>query len=248
VHPLNVRVFASEQEAAAACAAHVAAAVRAKPHLVLGLPTGRSPLNVYRELVALHSRGQLDLSRATTFNLDEFLGVPPEDSGSFRAYMERHLFQHVNLAPERIHFLDGSAPDAEAECTRYDAAIAAAGGLELLMMGIGPNGHVAFNEPGEGLSARSHRVLLSRETRQSQAPLFGDEASRVPMAALTLGMAAILQARQVLLLAFGASKAAAVTAMVHGPVTPGCPASFLQLHPDVHVWLDPAAASGLGRR
>jgi glucosamine-6-phosphate deaminase len=245
---LNVRIFASEQEAAAACAAHIAAAVRAKPDLVLGLPTGRSPLNVYRELVGLHKRGELDLSRATTFNLDEFLGVPPEDSGSFRAYMERHLFEHVNLAPERIHFLDGCAPDAEAECERYDREIAKAGGLELLLMGVGPNGHVAFNEPGEGLMAKSHRGLLSRETRLSQAPLFGDEAARVPMASLTMGMAPIVQAREVLLLAFGASKAAAVTAMVHGPVTPRCPASFLQLHPNVHVWLDPAAASGLASR
>ncbi|HEX8702974.1 MAG TPA: glucosamine-6-phosphate deaminase [Myxococcaceae bacterium] len=245
---MNVRIFASEQEAAAACAAHIAAAVRAKPDLVLGLPTGRSPLNVYRELVGLHKRGELDLSRATTFNLDEFLGVPPEDSGSFRAYMERHLFEHVNLAPERIHFLDGCAPDAEAECERYDREIAKAGGLELLLMGVGPNGHVAFNEPGEGLMAKSHRGLLSRETRLSQAPLFGDEAARVPMASLTMGMAPIVQAREVLLLAFGASKAAAVTAMVHGPVTPRCPASFLQLHPNVHVWLDPAAASGLASR
>lgn len=245
---MNVRVFASEQEAAAACAAHIATVVRARPELVLGLPTGRSPLNVYRELVALHARGELDLSRATTFNLDEFLGLAPDEPGSFRAYMERHLFEHVKLAPERVHFLDGSAPDAEAECARYDAAIAAAGGLDLLMLGIGPNGHVAFNEPGEGLVAKSHRALLSRETRQTLAPLFGDEASRVPMAALTLGMAAVLQARQVLLLAFGASKAAAVTAMVHGPITSRCPASFLQLHKDVHLWLDPAAASGLRRR
>ncbi|MDY7227278.1 glucosamine-6-phosphate deaminase [Hyalangium rubrum] len=245
---MNVRVFASEQEAAAACAAHLAAAVRARPELVLGLPTGRSPLNVYRELVVLRARGELDLSRTTTFNLDEFLGLPPEDPSSFRSYMERHLFAQVNLGPERIHFLDGSAPDAEAECVRYDAAIAAAGGLDLLMLGIGPNGHVAFNEPGEGLVSKSHRALLSRETRQALAPLFGDEASRVPMAALTLGMAALLHAKQVLVLAFGASKAAAVTAMVHGPVTPRCPASFLQLHRDVHLWLDPAAASGLRRR
>jgi glucosamine-6-phosphate deaminase len=244
---VNVRVFASEQEAAVACAAHIAGTVRAKPTQVLGLPTGRSPLNVYRELVALHARGELDLSVATTFNLDEFLGVPPEDPGSFRSYMERHFFQHVNLAPERIHFLDGSAPDAEAECARYDTAIAAAGGLDLLLLGIGPNGHVAFNEPGEGLVAKSHRALLSRETRLSQASLFGDESARVPMAALTLGMAAILQARQVLMLAFGASKAAAVTAMLHGPITPRCPASFLQVHPQVHLWLDPAAASGLQR-
>jgi glucosamine-6-phosphate deaminase len=245
---VNVRVFPSEQEAAAACAAQIAAEVSARPELVLGLPTGRSPLHVYREVVSLHQRGELDLARVTTFNLDEFLGLSPEDPVSFRAYMDRHLFQHVNLAPERIHFFDGSAPDAEGECARYDAALAAAGGLDVVVLGIGPNGHVAFNEPAEALRAMSHRVLLTRETRQALAPLVGDDTSRVPMAALTLGMAPLLQARKVHLLAFGASKAAPVTATVHGPISPRCPASFLQLHRDVHLWLDTVAARGLERR
>ncbi|MBZ4419295.1 glucosamine-6-phosphate deaminase [Myxococcus sp. RHSTA-1-4] len=243
---MNLRVFDSEQQAAAACAARIAEAVRDTPSLVLGLPTGRTPLNVYRELVALSARGALDLSRASTFNLDEFFGLPPEDAGSFRSYMERHFFQHVNLAPERIHFLDGSAPDAEAECARYDAELAAAGGLDLVLLGIGANGHIAFNEPGDSLLAPCHRVKLGRETRLANAALFGDDPARVPLEALTLGMASILQARRVLLLAFGARKAEAVSAMLHGPVTPRCPASFLQLHRDVEVWVDPSAA-GPGR-
>lgn len=242
---MNVRVFTSEQEVAAACAAHLAAAVKARPELVLGLPTGRSPIHVYKELSALHGRGELDLSRATTFNLDEFLGLPPDDPTSFRAYMERHLFQHVNLVPERIHFLDGSAPDAEAECARYDAAVAAAGGFDVVLLGIGPNGHIAFNEPGESLRATSHRVLLSRETRKALAPLVGDEPSHVPMAALTLGVAPLLQAKEINLIAFGASKGAVVTEMVNGPITPRCPASFLQLHKNVNLWLDKVAARGL---
>lgn len=244
-HALNVRVFASESEAAAACATLVSNAVREKPSLVLGLPTGRTPLNVYREMVALHQRGELDFSRVTTFNLDEFLGVPPDDPGSFRAYMERHLFQHVNLSPERIHFLDGSAEWAEQECARYDAQLAAAGGMDLMLLGIGPNGHVAFNEPGESLQASSHRARLSRETRQAVASFFGDDVSKVPLAALTLGMGALLQARRVILLAFGVGKAAAVTAMVRGPVTPRWPASFLQLHGNVEVWVDTDAGRGL---
>jgi glucosamine-6-phosphate deaminase len=242
---LNVRVFASEKEATAACAAHVAAALREKPSLVLGLPTGRTPLNVYREMVALHARGLMDLSRATTFNLEEFLGLPPEDPASFRAYLQRHLFQHVNLAPERVHSFDGSAEWAEQECARYDQQLAEAGGVDLLLLGIGPNGQVAFNEPGEGLQAASHRVRLSREMRMALAPLFGEDVSRVPLGALTLGMGALLQARRVVVLAFGGSKAAAVTAMVRGPVTTHCPASFLQLHRDVEVWVDAVAASGL---
>jgi glucosamine-6-phosphate deaminase len=242
---LNVRVFASEQEAARACAAHIAALVRDKPSLVLGLPTGRSPLNVYRELVALYRSGEVDFSRATSFNLDEFLGLPPDDPGSFRAYMERNLFQHVNFAPERIHCFDGSAERAERECLRYDARLAEAGGLDVALLGIGPNGHVAFNEPGESLQTASHRARLTRETRQVVAALFGDDVSRVPLAALTLGMGALLQARRVVLVAFGVQKAAAVTAMVRGPLTTHCPASFLQLHRDVEVWLDPASAKGL---
>jgi glucosamine-6-phosphate deaminase len=242
---LNVRVFSSEVEAAAACATRVAAAVREKPSLVLGLPTGRSPLNVYRQMVALHQRGQLDFSQVTTFNLDEFLGLPPDDPCSLRAYMDRHLFQHVNLAPERVHFLDGSAEKAQWECARYDAALEAAGGIDLLLLGIGSNGHVAFNEPGDSLQAASHRARLSRETRLAMAPIFGDELSRVPVAALTLGMGALFKARRVILLAFGVNKAAAVTAMVRGPITSHCPASLLQLHGQVEVWVDPEAGHGL---
>jgi glucosamine-6-phosphate deaminase len=242
---LNVRTFASEQEAAAACAALIASALRDKPSLVLGLPTGRTPLNVYRELVALHALGQADMSQASVFSLDEFLGVPPDDPASFRAYMERHLYQHVNLARERIHAFDGSAEQAEQECSRYDAELDAAGGLDLLLLGIGTNGHVAFNEPGESLQACCHRARLSRETRQGMAALFGDNVSRVPLAALSLGMSALLQARRVVVLAFGVNKAAAVTGLVRGPLTTHCPASFLQLHRDVEVWLDTAAARGL---
>jgi len=242
---VNIRVFDSEQQAATACAARVAGAVRARPSLVLGLPTGRTPLNVYRELVALSAREGLDWSAVRTFNLDEFVGLPATDGGSFRAYMERHLFRHVNLTPGNIHFLDGVAEDLEAECARYDTALADAGGLGLVLLGIGANGHLAFNEPAEGLVAACHRTRLSRETRLANLMLFGDDPGRVPMEALTLGMGALLQAGRAVLLAFGEGKAEAVRAMVEGPVTPRCPASFLQLHRDVEVWLDAAAARAL---
>lgn len=242
---MRIRVFDSEREAAAACAGRIARAVEARPSLVLGLPTGRTPLNVYRELVELFTRGGLDWTQVRTFNLDEFLGVSAEDAGSFRAYMERHLFQHVNLSPAHIHFLEGAVEDAEAECARYEARLAEAGGLDLVLLGLGSNGHLAFNEPADGLRARCHRTRLSRQTREANLMLFGDDPSRVPMEALTLGMASILQSRQALLLAFGEAKAEAVRGMVEGPVSPRCPASFLQLHPDTEVWLDPAAARAL---
>ncbi|HLL55757.1 MAG TPA: glucosamine-6-phosphate deaminase [Myxococcaceae bacterium] len=227
-----------------AVADRVSAAVRAKPGLVLGLPTGRTPLGLYRELVARVRRGDLDLSSIQTFNLDEFVGLDAEEPGSFRAFMERHLFREVGLAPERIHFLDGKAPDLGAECARYEARLQDAGGVDLLILGLGVNGHLAFNEPGDALQASTHVVKLTRESRLANAPLFGDDPLKVPLQALTMGMASILQARALVLMAFGASKAEAVRGMLQGPVTPKLPASFLQLHPDVEVVLDRAAEAG----
>lgn len=242
---MKLRPFDSEDAAARACAERIAQRLRDKPDLVLALPTGRTPLGVYRHLVALHRRGEADFSRARTFNLDEFWELPADDPGSFRAYMERHLFSHVNLAPERIGFLDGMAPDADAECARYDRAISDAGGLDLALLGVGTNGHVAFNEPADALWSKSHRVKLQRETRLANAPLFGDEPSRVPPCALTMGLAPMLQAREVVLLALGETKAPAVQALLTGPLTPRCPASFLQLHPRAEVWVDRPAARDL---
>jgi len=241
---MRVRVFQSEAEAASAVADRIAAALRQKPSLVLGLPTGRTPMPLYRELAARCRRGEVDFSRASTFNLDEFAGVEPEEPGSFRAFMERHLFREVNLAPERIHFLDGAAASPAQACERYEEELRAAGGIDLLLLGIGGNGHVAFNEPADGLLARTHVTKLSRETRTANAPLFGDDPMKVPLQALTMGMGTILQARALLLMAFGAGKAQVVRQMREGPVTPRLPASFLQLHPDVDVVLDAAAAGG----
>jgi glucosamine-6-phosphate deaminase len=239
---MRIRVFDSETEASEAIAERITSAVRAKPELVLGLPTGRTPLGLYRELVARSRRGELDFSKVRTFNLDEFVGVDAEDPGSFRAFMERHLFREVPLAPERIGFLDGKAPDPAAECARYEEQLEAAGRLDLLILGLGVNGHIAFNEPADALQARTHLVKLTRESRVANAPLFGDDPMKVPLHALTMGMASILQARSLVLMAFGASKVEAVRGLLQGPVTPRLPASFLQLHADVEVVLDRAAA------
>ena len=231
---MRLHVFPSAKEASRACARAVLELLQQHPAPVLGLPTGRTPLDLYRELVAQKA----PFARARTFNLDEFEGVAPDDPGSFRAYMERHLFGHVDLPREHIAFLDGLAPDPEAECRRYDAALDAAGGLDLCLLGVGRNGHLAFNEPGDVLHADSHRVKLTRETREANAALFGDEPSRVPTHALTLGMGGILRARKVILLAFGASKADAVRAALNGPVTPRWPVSLLRLHRDADIYTD----------
>ena len=245
---MHIHVFPDEHHLARALASRIADHLRREPATVLGLPTGRTPVLLYAELARLAKAGALDLSRASTFNLDEFLGLPPGHPGSYRRFMEHHLFQHVNLSPERIHFLDGAAADADAECRRYEAAIRAAGGIDLEVLGIGRNGHIGFNEPAPGLAALTHRVTLTPGTRESNAQLFGGDASRVPAEALSMGMATILQARRIVLVATGDAKAECARGMIEGPVTTMLPASFLQLHADVDVMLDEAAASGLRSR
>ena|SRR2546430_5352260 len=240
---LRITVLADERALARQEATRVADALKTKPDLVLGLPTGRTPVRLYHELGTLHSRGQVDFSRAMTFNLDEFFGIPPSHQGSYRTFMEQHLFSRVNMAPDRVHFLNGAAPDAEAECRRYEAAITAVGGIDLQLVGIGTNGHIGFNEPARELAGRTHRVTLKASTRRSNVALFGGELARVPIEALSMGMATILHARQVVLLATGKSKARCIERLVNGPLTPKLPASFLQLHRDVELVLDTAAAA-----
>lgn len=242
---MHLLVFPSEKAAAAALARQIADRLKAKPDLVLGLPTGRTPIPLYRELVALHRCGEADFSRAATFNLDEFVGVGPEHPGSYRHFMQQHLFAHINLPPERIGFMNGLAANADAECARYEGTIRDAGGIDVMLLGIGTNGHIGFNEPARELQARSHRVTLHGTTRRANASLFGNDPSRVPLAALSMGMATILDAREIVLLAMGKSKARCVERVVSGPLTTRVPASFLQLHRRVALVLDRPAASSL---
>ena len=240
----RVEVFPDEHALAESLARRIADLVAASPRLVLGLPTGRTPLALYRELSALHAKGA-DFSSVTTFNLDEFLGIPGTHPGSYRSFMEQHLFRNVNVRPENRHLLDGSALDSAAECARYEREIARAGGIDLMVLGIGTNGHIGFNEPARTLESRTHRVTLKPETRRSNATLFGGDPSSVPPEALSMGMATILHSRAIVLMATGSSKASCVERVVHGPLTTELPASFLQLHDDVDIMLDAAAAAQL---
>ncbi len=228
---------------ARALAERVAAALRERPSLVLGLPTGRTPVRTYEELRRLHATGAVSFAQAATFNLDEFAGVDGTHPGSFRQFMERHLFAGIDLNPERIHFLDGMAPDPGAECARYERAIAAAGGIGLQLLGIGANGHIGFNEPAAELAASTHRVALHEGTRRDNAALFGGDPERVPREALSMGMGTILKAEIIVLVATGERKARCVERAVRGPVTTRLPASFLQLHRRVELYLDRAAAA-----
>jgi glucosamine-6-phosphate deaminase len=240
-----VRVLKDEDAVARAVATRVISTLRASPATVLGLPTGRTPVRLYARLCDAHAAGRVDFARATSFNLDEFVGLPAAHPASYRSFMERHLFDAINLPARRIHFLDGMARDLKAECRRYEAAIRKAGGIDLQILGIGGNGHIGFNEPAAGLSADSHPARLLPGTRRSNADLFEGRARDVPREALSMGVGTILRSRAVILMATGASKAAAIAATVRGPVTTRVPASLLQLHGDVEVVLDEAAASAI---
>ena len=240
---MNIRVFDTEEQVARARADRVASALRARPSIVLGLPTGRTPIATYAELRRLHAEEGLSFARASTFNLDEFVGVEPTHPGSFRYFMERHLFEGIDLPPERIHFLDGMAADLDEECDRYERDITAAGGIDLQLLGIGSNGHIGFNEPGDELMANTHHAALHDGTRRDNAAPFGGDLSRVPHEALSMGMGTILKSAALILVATGERKAQCIERTVHGPVTTRLPASFLQMHRAVDVYLDRPAAS-----
>jgi glucosamine-6-phosphate deaminase len=241
---MNLRVFRTAEEAAHAAAAAVAAQLARKPASILGLPTGRTSLEVYDELARLHESG-LDFSRAHTFNLDEFVGLASGDARSYCAFMRKHLFTRINLPGSHIHFLDGDAPDQNMECDRFEREIAALGGIDLLLLGIGANAHIGFNEPARALHARSHKTRLTVGTRRANATLFGGRLDRVPREALTMGMGTLLEARAIVLIATGREKARAVGSMFEGRISTERPASVLQLHPNVEVILDLPAAEKL---
>ena len=212
---------------------------------MLGLPAGRTPVEAYTELGRLYSAGEADFAHATAFLLDEFVGLDASNAGSFRRFLTEHLLSGINLSPNQTHSLNGVAPDPDIECERYEETIAASGGLDLLLLGLGVNGHIGFNEPGDTLAARTHRVTLLDSTRAENAGPFGGVASRVPNEALSIGMGTILRAETIVMIATGERKASAVAGMLRGPVTTTLPASFLQLHRRVEVYLDRAAAAAL---
>jgi glucosamine-6-phosphate deaminase len=237
--------FEHETVLASTLAARLIETISLKPRSVLGLPTGRTPVALYQHLRELTWRGHVDWSHVRTFNLDEFVGFGPGDPGSYRQYMQAELFDHVRIDPANIGMLNGRAVNLAAECARYEAAIAAAGGIDIQVLGIGANGHIGFNEPADALDANTHVAELQVETRESNAGLFDGDVQRVPSRALSMGMATILSARAIVLMATGEEKAAAVAGMVDGLITTRLPASFLQVHPRVTVMLDSAAAQRL---
>ena len=211
-----------------------------KPNAVLGLATGSTPLGLYARLRALYEAGRISFKDATSFNLDEYVGLPPTHDQSYRYFMEHNLFSHIDLPHERISVPSGLDTSADA-LAGYDAAIEAAGGIDLQLLGLGGNGHIGFNEPGTPFELGTHVVELTERTRRDNARFFAS-IDEVPTHAATMGVKTVMHARAILLLAFGQAKAEAVRASFAGPVTPEVPASVLQLHPNVTVFCDEEAA------
>ena len=229
-------------------AAMVSAAIRKRPDLRLGLATGTTPLGVYRELARMHREEALDFSRVVTFNLDEYLGLAADHPQSAHTFMRSSFFDHVNVAPENIHIPDGTARgDLDEYCAGYEAAIQNAGGIDLQILGIGRNGHIGFNEPSSSLASRTRVKTLTRPTLEDNRRLFEEDQS-MPEAAITMGIGTILDARRILLLASGGSKARALARAIEGPVTAFVTASALQLHRDVTIVADEDAAAELSEK
>jgi glucosamine-6-phosphate deaminase len=231
---------------AAWLAAHVIGErIRTKPDFVLGCATGRTMDAVYEELVRLVREGHLDVGRLTTFNLDEYVGLPASDERSYHHTMRTKLFDPAGIPAERTHLPNGVAPDLAAEARAYEERIAAAGGIDLQLVGLGRTGHIGFNEPLSSLMSRTREKALTPETRAQNASFFGGDPEAVPRRALTMGVGTILDARQVLMLVTGSEKAAILAAATEGPITARISATALQLHPRCTVIVDEAAASAL---
>lgn len=241
---MEVIIADDQQQIAVLAAALVAELLDKKPTAVLGLATGNTPLRLYRELIRLYVAGKISFKQATTFNLDEYLGVDPASALSYRRYMQENFFEHIDIEPAHTHLPDGMAANPRQQGPDYEQRILRAGGIDLQVLGIGRNGHIGFNEPGSSLASRTRIKTLASNTRRDNGALL-PPGEVMPKLAITMGVGTILQARRVLLLAQGEHKAVAVAQAVEGPLAAMCPASALQLHPHVTVLLDEASASKL---
>jgi len=227
-----------------AAATKVAKVLNAKPNAVLGLATGSSPLGLYKELIRMHKEEGLDFSQVSTFNLDEYVGLPSSHPQSYHYFMNENLFKHINIAPQNVHIPSGTTDNYVAFCKWYEQRIVDRGGIDLQVLGIGSDGHIAFNEPSSSLGSRTRIKTLARQTIEDNARFF-DKPEDVPIYAITMGVGTVLEAREILLVANGEGKAQAVQAAIEGPITSMWTASALQLHRDVTFFLDRPAASKL---
>ncbi len=218
-----------------------------KNNIVLGLATGRTPLGVYAKLINSYKKGEINFSEARAFSLDEYLGLKEDHPQSFAYYMNKNLYRHIDLKKENIHGLQGLPEDIDEHCRQYEALIKSVGGIDVQILGIGSNGHIGFNEPSSSLASRTRAKTLTKETIEANRGYFRD-GEEMPCYSLTMGIGTIMEAKTILVLAFGKNKEDAVVNSVEGPITAAVPASVLQLHPDVKIIIDEDAASRLTRK
>ncbi len=241
---MQVIVKPSYEEMSRAAAQVVVRVLHSKPNAVLGLATGSTPLALYQELVRLHHEDGLDFSQVTTFNLDEYVGLSRNDSQSYHYFMHENLFKHINIARSNIYIPSGTTDNFSAFCTWYEQRIRDCGGIDLQILGIGSDGHIAFNEPSSSLGSRTRIKTLAKSTIEDNSRFF-ERPEDVPIYAITMGVGTILEAKRIMLLANGPNKAEAMAAAIEGPITSMITASALQMHPDVICYLDEEAAARL---
>lgn len=239
---MRIYISQSDKDLSRKAANIISAQIIMKPDSCLGLATGSSPIGAYRQLVEWYEKGDLDFSEITSVNLDEYVGLSADDPQSYAYFMNHHLFEHVNIRKDHINIPNGLALDSTAECARYNQVISSLGGIDLQLLGIGANGHIGFNEPGAAFEKETHRVQLKEETIQANSRFF-DSIEDVPKYAYSMGIKNIMQAKHILLVAYGIQKADALQKALFGPVTPEVPASILQLHNHVTIIADEAAFS-----
>ncbi|MFD2257837.1 glucosamine-6-phosphate deaminase [Luteolibacter algae] len=234
--------------ASTAAAKTISKLIRDKPNAVLGLATGSTPLPLYSELIRMHREEGLDFSGVTTFNLDEYIGLARDHPQSYNYFMWENLLKHINIRTENVHIPDGTTDDVPGFCKRYEEEILLAGGIDLQILGIGSDGHIGFNEPGSSFASRTRIKTLTEQTVADNARFFDGDEQDVPRHCITMGIGTIMDARMNLLLAFGKNKSKAISATIEGPVSAMTPASILQHHRTVRIFIDEAAASELKRQ
>jgi glucosamine-6-phosphate deaminase len=244
---MEVIVKPSYEDMSRAAAQEVVMLLNAKPDAVIGMATGSTPLGMYQELVRLHQEEGLDFSQVRTFNLDEYVGLPINHPQSYHYFMHEHLFRHINIPPQNIHIPSGTTGNYRAFCEWYEQQIKSCGGIDLQVLGIGSDGHIAFNEPTSSLGSRTRLKTLAEPTIDDNTRFF-ERREDVPIYAITMGVGTILEARRVIILANGPNKATAIAQAIEGPVTSMITASALQLHPITRVFLDEEAAGELAMR
>lgn len=238
---MDIKIFNNAEEIAVAAAQLYKELIAQKPNAVLGLATGATPVPTYKKIIELYNNGEISFKDVTTFNLDEYCDLDKNDKNSYYTFMHENLFNHIDIKEENVNFLDGNAEDCDAESKRYAEAIKAAGGIDLQLLGIGTNGHIAFNEPADKFTDEAFKVTLTQSTIDSNQQYFGDVP--MPRYAMTMGIGSIMRSKKILLIATGEKKAKAIKAMVSGEITPQIPCSILNEHKDVIIMLDKAAAS-----